>query len=113
MQRLHDRIQLFTFLHNLDGTPRQANAREQSQGSDRNVSDLEADAVFNHNMWADDHEDERGTPCDPDSRNHALEGEQPIRAWTPFRFDQRQGEILHQAVALRSLCCGQSQQHSR
>lgn len=96
MHRFHDRIQLFTFLHNLDGTPSQASAREQTQGSDRDVRDLDADAVFIDNMWADDHEDERederATTCAPDNRIHALEGEQPIRPWTPFRFDQRQGQ---------------------
>jgi alpha-amylase len=51
-----------------------------------------ADAVFNHKMWADGKEDYRATPCDPANRNHALEGEQPIRAWTNFRFENRQGQ---------------------
>jgi alpha-amylase len=51
-----------------------------------------ADAVFNHKMWGDDHEDYRATPCDPENRNRALEGEQPIRAWTQFRFDARKGQ---------------------
>ncbi len=95
MQGLHDRIRLFTFLHNLDGAPSQASAREQTQGSDRDVRDLDADAVFIHNIWVDDHEDERederATTCAPDNRIHTFEGEQPIRPWTPFRFDQRQG----------------------
>jgi alpha-amylase len=51
-----------------------------------------ADAVFNHKMWGDDHEDYRATPCDPANRTRALEGEQPIRAWTQFRFDKREGQ---------------------
>jgi len=50
-----------------------------------------ADTVFNHKMWADDHETYRATPYDPANRNNALEGEQPIRAWTQFRFDKRKG----------------------
>lgn len=51
-----------------------------------------ADAVFNHKMWGDAHEDYRATPYDPENRNQALEGEQPIRAWTQFRFDERKGQ---------------------
>lgn len=51
-----------------------------------------ADAVFNHKMWADDPEDYRATPFDPANRNIPLDSEQPIRAWTQFRFDKRQGQ---------------------
>lgn len=51
-----------------------------------------ADAVFNHKMWADEEEEYRATPYAPTNRNHALEGEQPIRAWTRYRFEKRGGQ---------------------
>lgn len=50
-----------------------------------------ADTVFNHKMWADDREDYRATPYDPGDRQRPLEAEQPIRAWTRFRFAKRAG----------------------
>jgi alpha-amylase len=51
-----------------------------------------ADAVFNHKMWGDGREDYRATPYDPANRTRALEGEQPIRAWTAFTFGPRGGQ---------------------
>lgn len=51
-----------------------------------------ADAVFNHKMNGDADEDYWATPYDVNNRNLPLEGEQPIRARTQFRFEKRKGE---------------------
>jgi alpha-amylase len=51
-----------------------------------------ADTVFNHKMWADAAENYAATPYDPANRTSALEGEQPIQAWTHYRFDKRAGQ---------------------
>jgi len=50
-----------------------------------------ADVVFNHRMGADAPEDFGATPFDPANRNQSLGDERPIRAWTNFRFEGRQG----------------------
>jgi alpha-amylase len=50
------------------------------------------DTVLNHKMNADGEEEYRATPYDRANRNNPLEGEQPIRAWTRFRFANRAGQ---------------------
>ena len=50
-----------------------------------------ADVVFNHKIGADSPEDFGATPFDPANRNQRLGDERTIRAWTNFRFEERQG----------------------
>ena len=50
-----------------------------------------ADVVFNHKLFADAEEDYLATPYAPENRGQALGDEQPIRAWTHYRFDARGG----------------------
>jgi alpha-amylase len=48
-----------------------------------------ADVVFNHKMGADEEEEVRATPFDPDDRNAVIGEYQAIKAWTHFTFPGR------------------------
>lgn len=48
-----------------------------------------ADVVFNHKLGADEEEEFKATPYNPDNRNEAIGELQPIKAWTHFYFPGR------------------------
>jgi len=51
-----------------------------------------ADVVFNHKLGADEPEEFKATPFNPQNRHEAIGDLQVIKAWTHFRFPGRNGK---------------------
>ncbi|MFH1672888.1 MAG: alpha-amylase [Pseudomonadota bacterium] len=51
-----------------------------------------ADIVFNHKMGADNEEEFKATPYNPENRNEPIGELQTIKAWTHFNFPGRNGK---------------------
>lgn len=53
---------------------------------------LYGDVVFNHMLGADEQEEVKATPFNPENRHDAIGEYQPIKAWTKFTFPGRDGK---------------------